>query len=327
MTPPLGRLEPVPLREVWPHEANDFTPWLAMPENLALLADTLHLGELSDQRIEVAVGSFYIDVLAKDERDGAVVIENQFGPTDHRHLGQIMTYLAGQEGHVSVVWIAETFREEHRAAIDWLNANTNDAFNFFAVVVEAWKIGASAPAPRFNVVAKPNSWSRSVTLATKPDTEAQGQYAAYWTAFDEFLRERAASFSVADPPVTWSCRFPLGTPGASLITSAARGNNRLAVELQLNAKTTSKYFFDALKQDQPNIEGEVGEKLDWLRQDGYILSRVAIETKTYAVADRAQWQQQFGWLFNYLSKFQTVFQDRVRAVANAAPHGDMETTL
>src|SRR5262245_25285232 len=72
-----------------------------------------------------------------------VVIENQFGPTDHTHLGQIMTYLAGQDGRTTVIWIAETIREEHRAAIDWLNASTIEGFNFFAVEVEALRIGNS----------------------------------------------------------------------------------------------------------------------------------------------------------------------------------------
>ena len=247
MTSELGRLESVPLRDVWPHEAHDFTPWLARPENLALLAETLDLGELSDMRTEVPVGSFFIDILAKDEQGAAVVIENQFGPTDHNHLGQIMTYLAGQKGHVTVVWIAETFREEHRAAADWVNASTIDGFDFFAVEVEAWKIGASVPAPRFNVVGKPNSWSRSVVRATRAGGELQSQYAAYWADFDAFLKARATPFTVTGNPLSWSCRFPLGVPGASLLASAARGNNRLAVELQFTNKATSKALFDQIR--------------------------------------------------------------------------------
>jgi Domain of unknown function (DUF4268) len=324
MTIDLGRLEPVSVRDVWPHEANDFTPWLALSDNLSLLAETLDLGELSEIRTEVPVVNFYIDILGKDGLGGVVLIENQFGSTDHKHLGQIMTYLAGQEGHVTVVWIAETFGEAHRAAVDWLNANTNDAFNFFAVEVEAWKIGASLPAPRFNVVAKPNSWTRSVTLATKPDSEAQSQYAAYWTAFGAFLKERGAAFAVSEPTVSWSYRFPLGTPGVSLIASAARGNNRVAVELQLTSKATSKAFFDQLKEHQAAIESEVGEKLEWLRQDEYTLSRVAIATRTFIVADREQWPKQFAWLLGYLLKFKAAFQDRVKALAVADPSAEPE---
>src|SRR5438045_9272707 len=109
----LGRVASVALRQVWPHEANDFTPWLAEAENLSLLAETLRLGDLQVQGIEVPVGNFFIDLLARDIEGRIVVIENQFGPTDHTHLGQIMTYLAGRDGQTKVVWIAESIREEH----------------------------------------------------------------------------------------------------------------------------------------------------------------------------------------------------------------------
>lgn len=167
MPPILGRLTPIPIREVWAHEANDFTPWLAEAENLALLSDTLGVGPLQVQGTEVPVGNFYIDLLARDADERIVVIENQFGPTDHSHLGQILTYVGGQEGHATVIWIAESFREEHRAAIDWLNASTVEGFNFFAVEIEALRIGSSEPAPWFKVVGKPNAWSRDLVRASR----------------------------------------------------------------------------------------------------------------------------------------------------------------
>jgi hypothetical protein len=158
--PSLGRLVSLRINEVWDSEPRSFTPWLASPENLRLLTEILGLEELIDVRQEDPVGKYYADIVAKDQSGGTVVIENQFGKTDHGHLGQIMTYLAGQKGKVTVVWIAERFNEEHRAVVDWLNSNTEDDFNFFAVEVEVLKIGESAPAPWFNVVAKPNVWSK-----------------------------------------------------------------------------------------------------------------------------------------------------------------------
>src|SRR5712692_154406 len=132
----LGRLVSLSLREVWPHEARDFTLWLAEVENISLLGETLNLGDLEVVRTEYPVGSFSIDILARDANGDAVVIENQLTPTDHQHLGQILTYVAGQEGKATVLWIAERIREEHRAAFDWLNTNTPEDFKFFAVEVE-----------------------------------------------------------------------------------------------------------------------------------------------------------------------------------------------
>src|SRR4051794_7796185 len=188
MTAALGRLVSVPLREVWPHEANDFTPWLAKNENLSLLAETLQLSDLQLQDTEVAVGSFYIDILARDIDDRVVVIENQFGPTDHTHLGQIMTYLSGRKGRAIVIWIAEKFREEHRAAIEWLNASTIEGFDFFAVEVAALRIGTSPPAPWFNAVAKPNKVSREIVRGTRnlgagPLNDRARADSTYWSGF------------------------------------------------------------------------------------------------------------------------------------------------
>ena len=142
---PLGRLITVPLREVWSNEARDFTPWLADKPNIELLSETLQLGELTIQGIERPVGNFYIDILARDESDGIVIIENQLESTNHIHLGQILTYLGGQEGKATIIWIAERFRDEHRAAIDWLNGDTKDDFNFFGVELEVLRIGSGAP--------------------------------------------------------------------------------------------------------------------------------------------------------------------------------------
>jgi hypothetical protein len=142
--------------------------------------------------------------LVRDMEGHVVLIENQFGETDHRHLGQILTYLGGQEGSATVIWIAEKIREEHRAAIDWLNASTQASFDFFAVEVEALKIGNSLPAPWFNVVAKPNSWSRGVGRATRSaadqlDDRAKA-YVAYWSGFSAFLQEQRAPYKVPTPP-------------------------------------------------------------------------------------------------------------------------------
>ncbi len=122
------------------------------------------------------------------------------------------------------------------------------------------------------------------------------------------------AFEVAGNPVSWAVRFSLRAPGAALQASAARGNNRVAVELLLTNKTTSKALFDQIRQDQSAIEPEVGEPLEWLRQDDYIVSRIALATKAFNVSDREQWPQQHGWLLDYLLKFKAAFWDRVSAL-------------
>ena len=138
----LSKLKKVELREVWPTEDKNFTPWLAEEENLSLLGETLGL-ELELEAQEINVGDFRADILCKNEDDSWVVIENQFEKTDHDHLGKILTYAAGLDAR-TVVWIAEEFREEHRAALDRLNETTDERFHYFGIEIKAWKIGDSA---------------------------------------------------------------------------------------------------------------------------------------------------------------------------------------
>ncbi len=165
-TAELGRLERVALRNIWTTEAQDFTPWLAQEVNLAILSETLNM-DLETAGQEESVGPFRADILCRNTLDDSwVLIENQLERTDHTHLGQLLTYAAGLQT-VTIVWVAATFTDEHRAALDWLNEITDERFRFFGLEVELWRIGNSPAAPKFNIVAKPNEWTRSIGKATR----------------------------------------------------------------------------------------------------------------------------------------------------------------
>ena len=127
--PALGRLSQVDVREVWPSEANSFTPWLAQEENLRLLAETINMSLILEAR-EKPVGMFRADIIARNVHTGhLVLIENQLERTDHGHLGQLITYAAGLKA-VSIVWVSSLFTDEHRAAFDWLNEVTDGSPSF-----------------------------------------------------------------------------------------------------------------------------------------------------------------------------------------------------
>ena len=179
----LGSLKTLRATDVWGNEPQVFTPWLS--ENLHLLAEALQIDEMELKGIEVPAGDFRLDILAEDSAGAPVIIENQFGATDHRHLGQLVSYAASQSKAITVVWIAERFKDDHRAAIDWLNTNTLEGLNFFAVEIEALQIGDSDPAPFFNVVAKPNEWSKAVGAVSRQSITEEGAARhrtriAYW---------------------------------------------------------------------------------------------------------------------------------------------------
>src|SRR5712692_7993331 len=162
----LGRLQKVDLREAWTSESSDFTPWLAQEENLKLLGETIGI-ELELESQETEVGPFRADILCKDTAtNNWVLIENQLERTDHTHLGQLLTYAAGLDA-VTIVWVSPTFTDEHRATLDWRNEITDQRFNFFGLEIEAWRIGDSPVAPKFNIVSKPNDWVKNVTQSAK----------------------------------------------------------------------------------------------------------------------------------------------------------------
>jgi hypothetical protein len=242
----LGRLEKVDLRHVWVNEAGDFTPWLAQEENIALLGDTIGI-DLEVEAQEKNVGPFRADILYKDTaNDHWVLIENQLERTDHSHLGQLITYAAGLSA-VTIVWVAQRFTEEHRAALDWLNEMTGEDITFFGLEVELWRIGDSAVAPKFNIVSSPNDWTKSVSGAAGKFTagelsETRLLQREYWTAFRQLMEERG---SVVRPtkahPQGWQ-DFSIGRTGFWLQTFVNTQDYRIGVILVLGGSDAKPHF-------------------------------------------------------------------------------------
>ncbi len=183
-----GRIEHVPLRDVWEHEALAFTPWLAA--NLDLVARELGVAALDRVDEEVAVGNFSLDILARTHDGRLVVIENQLESTDHTHLGQLLTYASGLGASI-IVWVSSKVRDEHQSALTWLNENTGGDVHFFALEVGAVRIGDSLPAPVFNVRVRPNDWQES----TRRSVAASAQIASSEEWLEEVAARRPASLA------------------------------------------------------------------------------------------------------------------------------------
>ena len=133
----LSKLEDVDIRSIWDNETTEFTPWLAQPENIDNISEQIGI-DLTVEEKEKPVGPYRADIFCKDEDENPVLIENQLEGTDHKHLGQLLTYAAGLEA-VTIIWVASEFSDEHRATLDWLNENTGQGINFFGIVVEVKK--------------------------------------------------------------------------------------------------------------------------------------------------------------------------------------------
>jgi len=157
-----GEINEIPLRSMFPGEGTDFTPWLS--DNIDILGNIIGI-DIIDAEKEVRIGDFLLDIQAAESDTGRVIaIENQFETTDHRHLGQLITYMAGIDASV-VVWIAEEFRNEHISAINHLNQISNKDVSFFCIKPRIIKIGDSDPSFEFSVVAKPDDWEKKVKVS------------------------------------------------------------------------------------------------------------------------------------------------------------------
>jgi hypothetical protein len=316
---PLGTFERVALKDAWPTEAGHFTRWLA-ESAITLLGDALGMG-LEVEAVEQIVGLFRADIIARstDEAEHRIIIENQFGRTDHSHLGQILTYLAGVEDTKTIVWIAEHIQSDHRAAIDWLNANTTEAFSFFALEIELWRIGESPPAARFNVIASPNDWTRNTRnavrqVADKGVAVRHQVRMVYWASFSEFLKANKSNFRISRPNKDHWHWFAIGRAGFGISSTISTDKERIGVELYIN-NDANKLFFNALLAQKGMIEKEFGEPLDWQELPGKKASRIALFRLGVDPSSEAQFLDLHQWMLAKMDRFRTVFSVRVKALA------------
>ena len=320
--PPLGRLERVEPREVWKAEDQDFTPWLA--KNITILAETLGL-ELETEAQEKKVGLFRADILCKEVgSDAWVLIENQLERTDHTHLGQLMTYAAGLDA-VTVIWIAASFTDEHRAALDWLNGITDERFRFFGLEVELWRIGESPPAPKFNIVSKPNDWSRSIARAAADAelSETRIRQKEYWGALFKVLDDEKGPVSGnREPKSHYWVGFSVGRKGFSLGAGMVCSENHVKTELYISGND-AKAFFGLLKRQKDEIEKELGYPPEWeeFKHRGSIVSYF----DDVDPMDEADWPRQHKWLAEHLNAMHRVFAPRVKGLDPDDWQGDDQT--
>lgn len=261
----LGKLQEVDIRKVWPHEQYDFSKWLATEENIKELGDTLNLS-LTDVETEKFVGNYRCDILCKDEITGKMVlIENQLEPTNHDHLGKIITYASGLDASV-VVWVVAAARDEHASAIEWLNKHTDDEISFFLLEVHAYKIGDSDPAPQFRIIEQPNDFVKTVkTIAKNTDlSDSQKCRLEFWTKFNEVVEAKGKPFNKRKATTDHWYNVAIGSSEASISIDLVNKEHKIRVSLWIY---DNKDIFDMLYQRKDDIEEALGSKLDWNRLD------------------------------------------------------------
>jgi hypothetical protein len=314
----LGKLDPIKdLPSVWADEARDFTPWLAKPENLAILSEHLGFGPegLELEALKKFVGPYKADIVCRDTTTGTwVLVENQLEKTDHSHLGQILVYAAGLDCK-TVVWVSNTVTREHKVAVEWLNRLTSAGTSFYALEIELWRIGESAIAPSFNTVVRPSDPARHVETAKSGLTEgaitvAQQELLEYWQAFEALLADRKSVVRPVSPLAQNWLNHSIGRSGITLNTSWNRKQNWVRAELYLTGPNADRNF-QKLRESRIQIESSLGHGMDWY--DGAASDRRSYVSRTFPnVQDRQTWPAQHQWLAEHLEGLHKAFHDFVR---------------
>lgn len=299
----------IPLKDYFKREDKDFTPWLQ--ENIQILGEAIGI-EILDAEIEVPIGNYRLDILASESSTNRkIAIENQFESTNHSHLGQLITYMAGADADV-VIWIAESFREEHLTAMNHLNQISNKDTAFFCIRPRLIKIGNSSPALEFVVVIKPDEWEKSVKSSSKQFSERELKYREFWQELVKVYSQLNPDFKVKNPyPQSWLW-FGAGKSGLSYSWNFKPG--KFVVELYINTKDAevNDKIYSQFFQEKDFIEGKLGE-LEWYNLENLKKCTISlnknIDEDILTLKNR---KELINWAVRNMDTFREVFDLRIK---------------
>lgn len=304
MTMELGKMKRITdLRTVWPHEANDFTKWLAEEANLEELGNAVGVDINLEER-ESTVGNFSVDLYATESDSGRkIIIENQLEDTNHDHLGKLITYASGKGAEV-VIWVVKRARDEHRQAIEWLNQHTDSNIGFFLVEIELWQINDSLLAPKFNVVERPNDWAKTMK-SVDGMSETDRLKLEFWQAFNDQLGDDPVfvkEFNTRKPqPCHW---YDLGLGTSAYFLSLNINTQKKKIDTGLYIPN-DKELFHKFEQHKAEFNAAFGTNVEF--RDAGKSSRILLY-KSINVKDRTKWPEAINWLFEMSLKFKHIVQ-------------------
>lgn len=309
----LSKLKKLDLRQVWKHEALDFTNWLAEKENLDALSEAVGV-DIKLIQTEASVGKFNVDILAEEDLTGKkIIIENQLEATDHDHLGKIITYASGHDAEI-IIWIVKDTRDEHQKAIEWLNDHTDDETSFFLIRIELWQIDDSKPAPKFEVVVSPNEWAKAIKSnpAKKGLTDTKLQQLDFWNKLKEYIHNNHPNMRLRTPGAHHWYDISIGSSDCHIALTMNTKEDLMGCEIYINRNKDLFQHFLGLKDV---IEKELGQTAQWV--DAAKASRIKVSTSVEDLFSDGELESNFSWLLDKIVLFQKVFSKHIKSFKNA----------
>lgn len=305
----LNRLAVSEIRGIWPSEEKHLSPWIA--ENVEALNEVLHLQIEIDSQEEYVHG-FRLDLAGTDTFwQMPVIIENQFGKSDHDHLGKLITYSAAKEAGI-VIWIANEIRIAHREAIDWLNGISPHEMTFYGVELEVFRIDDSLPAPNFRIVSGPPP-SKRRTVVSGEITPRNKRYRDFWDRLRGELLDLDPNFTRGKaPPQSW-WSLGIGRSGFALMGWFTIDEKfRVTMYIDTGSKEQNDVAFEQLKESRSAIEAGIGHELLWdpLSDKRASIAYVAVDGTIDD--DEERLGEIIGWAVPTMVKFREVFRPLIK---------------
>ena len=302
----IGRIQRIPLRKVWSHEARDFTTWLE--ENVDILAEATGL-QLSGVEREQPVGAFSVDLIAEDEDGSAVVIENQLNKSDHDHLGKLLTYLVGIQAR-RAVWIVEDPRPEHVGVIAWLNESSSA--DFYLLKLEAIRIGDSEPAPLLTQIVGPSEETREAGRTKKEMAEREGLRFRFFKGLLEHAKSKTQLHANISPGKAGWLGAGAGIAGIGFNYVVRKHDADVVVYIDTGVGDENQRIFEKLVLKKEKIEGAFGFPLEWDNKEDIRACRIH---KTYArggYRDEPLWEAVYEELAEAMAKLESALKPHLQ---------------
>lgn len=309
MPHPIGKIQKVDLREIWKHEAADFTRWLA--NNIDYLNEVINL-DIAVQTIEGNVGPYRVDIYGEDGSGNKIIIENQLEKTDHSHLGQILTYLVNLDANIAI-WITANPVEEHRQVIEWLNETTPDNMCFYLVRIEGIKIeGQPSVAPLFTVVEGPTQERKKIGAEKKEYAQRHTVRKQFWTQFIDAMNQKSNLCQNVSPSTDAWIGIAMGTSGVGLNLVVSKNYARAEIYINRGDIQKNKETFDYFHGLKDQIEKDFGAALVWERMEDRVTSRIKYQLDGVDVFNEDDWTKMNDFMIDAALRMHKAFKTPVQ---------------
>lgn len=307
------KISRIGIRDAFPIEPRDFTPWLT--QNIDVVGEAIGFELVSAER-EQSTGNFSVDIKAATVDGSAVVIENQYGNSDHDHLGKLITYLSSFQAKVAI-WIVENPKQEHINAITWLNEGENNC-DFYLLRVEAIRIGESPAAPLLYLIAGPSVESKQIGKKRKDDSQNDILRGEFWKRLlEESFQVGIRHFNslTASGKDAW-LGSSAGKPGLSYVYWVNQNGCRIELRIDRGKDSDAENLriLNELKLYQVEIESIFGDEVNWADLEGYRVCSLRYEVPGGYKSDKDSWDAIVVELTSKMKKLMDATSKHVKAL-------------